>query len=339
MKKSIVVLFFLACLFIILSCSDKENSREEIPNQIKADSLSETVETKKAVTASDIQIEKQLLYDQYTLDDTYPYKDTVRSFQWDKVKERLAYLENIQQEPTEWALLQNYKNLNGEAPLVKTYKRNEYKRIADTLGVERYQSIPLFLPEDSLIGVRYARDGSLVKILDNDSLSKFVEIETTDIGGNWLVPRKYIKRLADSVTFNKAIVVDRNNENITVLEKVGSKWLIRSMNPVTTGLHKPPHQQETPLGMFVIQERKYKMFFLVDGTTETGGFAPYACRFTNGGYLHGIPVNAPRTTFIEYSPSLGTTPRSHMCVRNATSHAKFIYDWVTVGGTIVFVIE
>ncbi len=72
------------------------------------------------------------------------------------------------------------------------------------------------------------------------------------------------------------------------------------------------------------------MIYLVDGSKETGGFAPYASRFTNGGYIHGVPVNAPRKSLIEYSPTLGTTPRSHMCVRNATSHAKFVYDWAPV---------
>lgn len=55
------------------------------------------------------------------------------------------------------------------------------------------------------------------------------------------------------------------------------------------------------------------MIYLVDGSKETGGFAPYANRFTNGAYIHGVPVNAPRKSLIEYSPSLGTTPRSHMC--------------------------
>lgn len=45
--------------------------------------------------------------------------------------------------PAQWCILQNYKNRNGEAPLVKSFKRDAYKRIADTLGVERYQGIPL----------------------------------------------------------------------------------------------------------------------------------------------------------------------------------------------------
>lgn len=66
------------------------------------------------------------------------------------------------------------------------------------------------------------------------------------------------------------------------------------------------------------------MLFLKDGSSALGGYAPYASRFTNGAYIHGVPVNVPRTAMIEYSWSLGTVPRSHMCVRNATSHAKFI---------------
>lgn len=66
---------------------------------------------------------------------------------------------------------------------------------------------------------------------------------------------------------------------------------------------------------------------------------PYASRFTNGAYIHGVPVNAPRTSMIEYSWSLGTTPRSHMCVRNATSHSKFVFDWAPTERSLVVVIE
>lgn len=85
--------------------------------------------------------------------------------------------------------------------------------------------------------------------------------------------------------------------------------------------------------------KKTRMIFLKDGSTATGGFAPYASRFSDGGYIHGVPVNEPRKALIEYSPSLGTTPRSHMCVRNATSHSKFIFDWAPVNETIIFVLE
>lgn len=60
----------------------------------------------------------------------------------------------------------------------------------------------------------------------------------------------------DTVVFDKAIFVDRHNQNIATLEHVGSKWLVRSMNPATTGQHRPPYAQETPLGMYVLQEKK-----------------------------------------------------------------------------------
>ena len=53
--------------------------------------------------------------------------------------------------------------------------------------------------------------------------------------------------------------------------------------------------------MYVLQEKKSRMIYLVDGSKETGGFAP--------------------------------------CVRNATSHAQFVYDWAPVNETIVFVLE
>lgn len=337
MRIGITIFLFLS-LFCFIACTEK-SEEDKYYDQIAKDSvLIEKARSLVGIKPEDIVIEKELLYDKYTLDDTYPYRDTTRSFQWDKIKKGLAVLENFQHEFFAWGILQNYRNNNGEAPLIKKYVRNEYKRVADTLGIERYQSVPLFLPNDSVTGERYGRDGALVKLM-KDSVGSFYKVATIDSKGLWLVPKKYVKAIHDSVIFKKAIFVDRNNENIVTLEKVDSKWIVRSMNPATTGLHRPPYQQETPLGIFVIQEKKSKMYFLVDGTTQTGGFAPYASRFCNGGYIHGIPVNAPRTALIEYSASLGTTPRSHMCVRNATSHAKFVYDWAPTEKTIVFVIE
>lgn len=292
------------------------------------------------IRPDEIKLEKALLYDKHTPEDTYPYKDTTRLFQWDKVRERLALLENIQRPAaSRWAILQNYKNRNGEAPLVKKYKRDAYKRIADTLGTERYQSVPLYLAADTAVPEIYGHDGALVRYVDSLPGSRMAEVETIYAPGRWRVPDKYLRVIADTVVFRKAIFVDRTNQNISTVEQTDSAWMIRSMNPATTGLHHPPYGQETPLGIFVIQEKKSRMIYLVDGSQATGGFAPYASRFTDGGYIHGVPVNAPRTALIEFSPSLGTTPRSHMCVRNATSHAKFIYDWAPVNETIVFVFD
>ncbi|MCD7973862.1 MAG: L,D-transpeptidase [Candidatus Azobacteroides sp.] len=331
------VFIYLGCCFLLLNaCTGKTEStpQENIPVK---DSLQTEEKKPEPVPVKEIVIEKQFLYDQHTLEDTYPYKDTTRTFQWEKIKKRLFLLDSIQTEPSKWAILQNYKNKNGEAPLIKNYKRNEYKRVADTLGVERYQSVPLFLSNDTTTGVRYGRDGTLVKFLGETG--NYIKVRTLDYPGEWLVPKKYVKQIGDTVSFRHAIMVDVSNQNIATLEKEGSKWLVRSMNPATTGVHNPPYAQETPVGMFIIQERKPKMIYLKDGSKATGGYAPYASRFTNGAYIHGVPINAPRTKTVEFSPTLGTTPRSHMCVRNATSHAKFVYDWAPVEQSIVFVFD
>ena len=330
------------CLCTLSFCSPGPSGTPPADTVSTDGSTADTLQTSATrepdtIRADEIKLAKALLYDQHTPKDTYPYKDTLRRFQWDKVRQRLALLENIQRPHSRWAILQNYKNRNGEAPLVKKYKRDAYKRIADTLGTERYQSAPLYLSTDTTVPEIYGHDGTLVRYLD--STDRMMRVETIYAPGVWRVPEKYIRMIPDTVVFHKAVFVDRTNQNISTVEQTDSAWVIRSMNPATTGLHRPPYGQETPLGIFVIQEKKPRMIYLVDGSQATGGFAPYASRFTNGGYIHGVPVNAPRTALIEFSPSLGTTPRSHMCVRNATSHAKFIYDWAPINETIVFVFD
>jgi len=253
------------------------------------------------------------------------------------IKQLLFVLDSIQLDPENWGILQNYKNKNGEAELTKTFLRDEYKKISDTLGVQRYQSVPLYTLTDSVIPLIYGRDGALIKY-KNDT-TNFLALEMYAHPGEWMTERKYIKDIADTLLFTHAVFVDRHNQNITTFEKVDSIWYVRSMNPSTTGFHRPPLQQETPVGMFVLQEKRAKMFYYRDGTTEIGGFAPWANRFTNGAYIHGVPVNVPRESTIEFSSTLGTTPRSHMCVRSATSHSKFIYDNFPTNATIVFVLE
>lgn len=291
-----------------------------------------------ALSASDIQLSRELLFSQYTLDDVYPYKDTVRSIKWNVIRQCLAYVENIQQEQQVWCVLQNYKNFNREAPLVRRFVRNEYKRVSDTLGVERYQSVPLYQPSDTLVPIRYGRDGSIAAIYKEEG--SFYHIRPASLSQTWCVPKRYVKKLKKNVAFHHVVVVDRGDQNIVTVERVGlGEWKIRSVNPATTGRKRPPFAQETPLGLFLIQQKKERMLYLKDGSGALGGFAPYASRFTNGAYIHGVPVNVPRKSMIEYSWSLGTVPRSHMCVRNATSHARFIFDWAPVEESLVLVIE
>src|SRR5690606_37907803 len=135
-------LSFLIFATTMWSCNRSQQIETTDPlAQRRAESL-ETIrkaaekEPNRPRTADDIKLSKDFSYDKHTLEETYPYKDTTRQFQLDKIKEKLAYVENFQRTPASHAILQNRKNKNREAPLVKSYHRNEYKLISDSLGTE-----------------------------------------------------------------------------------------------------------------------------------------------------------------------------------------------------------
>ncbi|WP_047383223.1 MULTISPECIES: L,D-transpeptidase [unclassified Cetobacterium] len=287
-------------------------------------------------------IEKELVYKKYTLTDSYKYGKATRSFQWEKISAHLDRLDSFQSHNVRFGSLKNYKNVNGLPPVAKQIAMEKYSNgarptVKDIYGHRRNQGIPLYIAGEMDRPERYAPDGSLVSIISRDL--EYYKVVVENIDGEWLIPARYVKEI-EAKSFSKVVVVDRKNQNITTLEKVGDVWKVRSMNPASTGLDNPPHQLPTPLGVFVIQSKKLKMDYLKDGSqTEIEGYAPYASRFSGGGYIHGVPVNLPRTEMIEYSQTLGTTPRSHMCVRNATSHAKYIYSWAEINKGLVIVIE
>jgi len=283
-----------------------------------------------------VELKKELAYARYTLEDTYAYEKTERKFQWDKISGFLNALGMLQKDVTSWGIIQNYRNSNGVSPMARNGKKDAYNSISDAYGVERVQAIPLYYPADLSVVERYGRDGSLIMIIKDSA--DYIKVRMVVYSGEWMVPRKYVKTV-DSIEFKKVICVDRTNQNICTIEKTDSAWMIRSMNPATTGLRRPPYARETPKGIFVLQQKRPKMYYLHDGTSQIAGFAPYANRFCRGAYIHGVPVNSIHGTLVEYSRTLGTTPRSHMCVRNATSHARFIYDWAPIDGTLVYVFE
>lgn len=339
-KRYFYALFISIVMLYMIGCESNQRSEDKssATTITDADSASSKEEEKPILTADDIHLQKSLKYDQYTLGDEYPYQDTLRRFQWDKIKSEIAHLENTVAEGNYLGVLSNYKNKNGEAPTIEGFVRNDYGRVSDQHGVERYQSVPLYTVDDDTVLTRYGRDGWLVKIIGSDT-TEMVRVAGVSLEGEYLLPRRYLISWRDSVLFDKVIAVDVTNQNIATLENKNNEWHILSMNPATTGVHKPPHAHETPIGIFAVQEKKEKMYYVHDGSSEIAGYAPYASRFTNGGYIHGVPVQYPRKNIIEYSPSLGTTPRSHMCVRNASSHSKFVFEWATIKQSVVIVID
>lgn len=244
--------------------------------------------------------------------------------------------------------IDNYKNRNGWAPYWNG-------KAQDSEGTYRYASAPGYLTSD-MAGSEfiYILDGTLVKILEDNE--DFTKVQVVYTGKEYYVPSKYIDT-GDCITdFSKAVVVDRANQNIATFEKVPARdkattgrendWVIRSYSLATTGKEGKYHQP-TPLGYYFAIEKKYTFYYLKDGTNVIEGYAPYAVRFTSGAYIHGVATAYKYAAdgskidagFQEYSKTIGTVPLSHECVRNYTSHAKFMYDWYEHGKTVVIVIE
>lgn len=338
--RTIFSSFLIALALFIAGCApgDSNESSESHEPATGEDSVLVEQEERKELTGEDIRLEKNFRYEEYLLDDEYPYQDTVRRFQWEKIREQIAVIENAVADGGNWGVLSNYRNMNKEAPTVNDFVRNDYGRVSDQHGVERYQSAPLYTADGDTALTRYGRDGWIVKLPESDTVD-MVRVQGVSFKGEYLVPNRYVISWRDSVKFHKVIAVDVTNQNIATLEKTGDEWHVLSMNPATTGVHRPPYAHETPVGVFAMQEQKEKMYYTRDGTSEIAGFAPYASRFTNGGYVHGVPTQYPNKSIIEYSQTLGTIPRSHMCVRNASSHSKFVYDWANVRETVVIVID
>lgn len=294
-----------------------------------------------SILSFSITINQDLKYNKYTLPLKYSYGKEKRAVQVEKIKTKLELLEQFENESMvgmeTLAILRNYKNVNGQPDPAIEMIVDKYGIESDSLGNKRYQGIPLYKNLEDLQPARYALDGNLVSITNVGS-DRF-KVRLIDAKEEYYVPKNYIRSLKIK-KFNKAIFIDRRNQSIVTLEKTKDSWLIRSMVPASTGLQKPPYYFKTPLGIYVMQSKLDKMNYLKDGKdTEIEGYAPYASRVTGGVYVHGVPVNLPKTEIVEYSPTLGTYPVSHKCVRTPSSHAKFIYEWSFIFETAVFVID
>lgn len=284
-----------------------------------------------------------------------------REFQFGKMA---AEIQRLSRGLSQGALahIDNYNNRNGWAPAAANQS-------ADVYGVVRDQSAPVYESPDKQADFRYLTDGALVKVLGEKD--GYYEVTTMDFDGVHYVPKQYIPDTPTLDQLEKVVVVDRKNQNQAAFEKAGDRWKLISYLFATTG-EKAEFKQETSLGHFMAIEKRSRIFYLGDYSKVVEGYAPYALRFNGGGYIHGVPVDyrdviskvvvtpaqtdalgnviAPEVTkdvvtgesdpgMREYLPSIGTVPRSHKCVRNYTSHAKFLYEWAEIGKTAIIVIE
>ncbi len=258
-----------------------------------------------------------------------------RTFQFDKMVEAVNKLKE-EVENNQTVYISNYKNRNGSAPLYKGQNQDEY-------GIKRYQAAPAYTKADSNSEFRYISDGTLASVLGKEN--GFTKIRTLNFEGEYYVPDKYISYYNSIEELKKVVVVDRKNQNQGVFEYSDGKWKLISYVFATTGANSK-YKQPTDLGYYMAIQAKDKFFYLDDVSREISGYAPYAIRFNGGAYIHGVPVEFEIVEGKKVDPgkkeylfTIGTTPRSHKCVRNYTSHAQFLYNWIEIGKSAVIVIE
>ncbi len=281
--------------------------------------------------------DKKGVHDAYVLSST----GRDRSFRLGNMLARIQALEAVTNRENT-VFIRNYKNRNGKPPALVNGSP------VDEMGYNRSQSAPAYRDAQNS-SFTYAPDGMLGQRLGSADGMSLVYFPS--LGEERWVPDKYLSSKPDSGEdaiegLTQAIVVDRNYQNIAVFEKRDGIWTLLSMNYISTGKNGG-YSLPTPLGDFMVQDRVSKFYYYKDGTKIIDGYAPWGIRFCGGGYLHGVPrtihydANGKRVlpAPAEGLRSLGTTPQSHMCVRNYTSHAKFMYDWTKVGSAAVLVME
>ncbi len=272
-----------------------------------------------------------------------------RVFQYGKMMAALEHVEEQQERGIRegaggLTYISNYKDYHGAAP---QYQGTDQ----DASGNSRSQSAPGYSQLSDLTEFSYLEDGTLVRYLGESkgkdpsgNPADYVQVERVSDAKRFYVPRRYIPVRAALKSAEKAIVIDRTNQNEAVFEK-NDGWSLISKTLATTGTQGTYHQP-TPLGFFYVMEKREEFYYLKDGTEEVSGYAPWALRFAGGAYVHGVSTGyqiqdgkRKDPGEREYSVTVGTLPLSHKCVRNYSSHAKFLYDWYEPGKTLVIVIE
>ena len=259
----------------------------------------------------------------------------VRKFQFDKMYTELTAIKD-QVENHTTAYISNYKNYNGSPPRFNGGTDDDF-------GYRRSQSAAGYVEPDKASYFRYLPDGMLLNVLEETE--DFYKVKALTFDGEYYVEKQYVSFDNSIEALTQVIIVDRKYQNCATFEYRDGQWVMISYVFATTG-KDGEYALPTPLGHYMAIQKRDRFLYYADGTTTIAGYAPYAIRFSGGGYIHGVPVQyiirdgqKIDPGLQEYLHTIGTTPRSHMCVRNYTSHAKFLYDRIEIGQAALFVIE
>ncbi|MDD4189321.1 MAG: SH3 domain-containing protein [Eubacteriales bacterium] len=257
-----------------------------------------------------------------------------RTFDFDKM---ISYIDEVRDRinNNKTAYIANYKDRNGEAP---AYDGGQ----EDAFGTKRYGSAPAYLEASLTSEFRYLPDGTIVLLLAKQD--GFYKVGTLLSGGEYYVPEGYISGRNAVEELTQLVVVDIANQNEAVFHYFRGEWQVVSITYVSTASQGLLIEPDKP-ACYKIIEKKEKIEFLGSDTDAAVGYAPYAVRFGGGNYNYGVPVEYEITDGIssdpgevEYLYTMGTLPRTASGIRNYTSHAKFLHDWLIESKSAVIIL-
>ncbi len=297
----------------------------------------------------------------------YVYSPVVkaREFRFEEFFNRVKEL-RADVSKTQSAYINNVRDTSGRAPKFKG------KQDFDAYGIPRYQAAPAYTSmAKNNSEMRYMQDGLLVSI--EGEVNGMYKVRSYDYPGNYYVPKQFISKKNEITDLTQVLAIDLPNQNEITFEYRDGQWYVVSYSYATTGA-VAKYKEATIPGSYKIIQKKDQFLYIHDVKKYIDGYAPYALRFNGGAFIHGVPVGfihekkdvvikpAVLDEFgnviekavtekrvvegkytvpphIEYSRSLGTIPLSHKCVRNITSHAKFLYELMNLQQSSIVVFD
>ena len=246
-----------------------------------------------------------------------------RVFRFDEMLYKLNEME---------AFISGELEAGGKIASIKAYVPNpnneDLKREQDKYGNVEDQSAAAIYEE----GLLYIPDRTIVSVLSSDD--EMSEIKTHYASEEPLFVTNDLISYSPKIdkTPIRAVVVDTQNQNLGVFQKINNKWTLISYNYSKTGAEKQLGFK-TPKGFFTAANTLKTMLYK-DEVGEKQGYANNAIRFSGGGYIHATPFNydtevEEQRHWKEYS--LGTYRGTRKCVRNDVEHSEFLFNWVLDG--------
>lgn len=255
----------------------------------------------------------------------------LRRFDFNKMVKKLKGLDNFVEGTAEGA---NVKIINHY--INPTSKRND-KGKRDSYGSRGEQAAIAYYTEDGVEKFRYIHDRQYILIVKENKREGIVFFKLPGDKKVYKTLKSEVTKKSYKSVIEKAIVIDKKNQNQGAFEKVDGKWELISYSYVNSGKDNGEESYKTPSGEYSIAYGVPFILFLSKEDDDNHIKANFGIRFSGGGYIHTIPYTKKQYSDLEGELStlvkegekrLGIYPTTHKCVRNPQIHGEFLYKWL-----------